>query len=149
MKAISSQIRTELALSARQGEQLLVSLGIPLLILVFAVSNCKRLFLYLKYMSAMNTFEQFNLSKQLKRALDELGFTTPTPIQTQAFPVILSGKDMVGIAQTGTGKTLAYALPIVQDLKFSEQVSPRVLVLVPTRELVVQVVENIFCPPAK
>jgi ATP-dependent RNA helicase RhlE len=94
-------------------------------------------------MSAMNTFEQFNLSKQLKRALDDLGFTTPTPIQIQSFPVILSGKDMVGIAQTGTGKTLAYALPIVQDLKFSEQASPRVLVLVPTRELVVQVVENI------
>ncbi len=89
----------------------------------------------------MNTFENFNLSKQLHSALDELGFETPTPIQTEAFPVILSGKDVVGIAQTGTGKTLAYLLPIAQDLKFSKQLNPRVLVLVPTRELVLQVVE--------
>lgn len=89
----------------------------------------------------MNTFENFNISKQLLSAILELGFTTPTPIQIEAFPVILSGKDVVGIAQTGTGKTLAYLLPILQDLKFSKQLNPRVLVLVPTRELVLQVVE--------
>ncbi len=91
----------------------------------------------------MNTFQSFNLSKQLKYALDDLGFTNPTPIQEEAFPVILSGKDVVGIAQTGTGKTLAYMLPVLQELKFSEQMSPRVLILVPTRELVIQLVENI------
>ncbi|MCX6181747.1 MAG: DEAD/DEAH box helicase [Bacteroidetes bacterium] len=91
----------------------------------------------------MNTFQNFNLSKQLKNALDDLKFTEPTPIQVQSFPVILSGRDMVGIAQTGTGKTLAYMLPLLQDLKFSEQMSPRILILVPTRELVVQMVENI------
>ncbi len=91
----------------------------------------------------MTTFENFNLSKQLKQALDDLALINPTPIQEQAFPVILSGKDMVGIAQTGTGKTLAYMLPVLQQLKFSKEINPRVLVLVPTRELVVQVVENI------
>jgi ATP-dependent RNA helicase RhlE len=91
----------------------------------------------------MNPFENFNLTKQLQYAVDELGFDKPTPIQEQAYPVILSGKDIVGIAQTGTGKTLAYMLPILQQLKFSKEVYPRVLVLVPTRELVMQVVENI------
>ena len=90
----------------------------------------------------MNSFENFRLSKQLLNAIDELGFDTPTPIQTESFPVILSGKDMVGIAQTGTGKTLAYMLPILHDLKFSKQTNPRILVLVPTRELVIQVVDQ-------
>jgi ATP-dependent RNA helicase RhlE len=89
----------------------------------------------------MNTFENFNLSKQLKATIEELGFESPTPIQAEAFPVILSGKDVVGIAQTGTGKTLAYMLPLLQDIKFSKQLNPRILVLVPTRELVQQVVE--------
>ncbi len=91
----------------------------------------------------MNTFENFNLSKQLHNAIVDLGFDRPTPIQKEAYPVIRSGKDMVGIAQTGTGKTLAYMLPILQDLEFSKQVNPRVLILVPTRELVLQMVENI------
>jgi len=72
-----------------------------------------------------------------------LGFENPTPIQEQAFSVVRSGKDVVGIAQTGTGKTLAYMLPILRDLKFSKQQHPRVLILVPTRELVLQVVEQI------
>jgi len=89
----------------------------------------------------MNTFETLNLSKLLQNAVADLGFDSPTPIQAEAFPVILSGKDVVGIAQTGTGKTLAYMLPVLQDLKFSKQLNPRVLVLVPTRELVIQVVE--------
>lgn len=91
----------------------------------------------------MNHFENFNLNKPLYNAIEELGFDTPTPIQVESFPVILSGKDVVGIAQTGTGKTLAYMLPILQELKFSKQVNPRVLILVPTRELVLQVVERI------
>ncbi len=91
----------------------------------------------------MNTFENFNLSKQLVSAIDELGFVNPTPIQEEAYSVILSGKDVVGIAQTGTGKTLAYMLPILQQLPFSNQVNPRVLILVPTRELVLQLVEMI------
>lgn len=91
----------------------------------------------------MTTFEDLDLSKQLFNSLDEMGFTHPTPIQEQAFSVVRSGKDVVGIAQTGTGKTFAYMLPILRDLKFSKQNTPRVLVLVPTRELVLQVVEEI------
>lgn len=91
----------------------------------------------------MCTFEDLNLNTPLYNALDDLGFKTPTPIQADAFNVVASGKDMVGIAQTGTGKTFAYMLPILKNLKFSTQENPRVLVLVPTRELVVQVVEEI------
>ncbi len=91
----------------------------------------------------MSTFQELNLTNQLQYAIDDLGFTQPTPIQEQSFSVILSGKDMVGIAQTGTGKTFAYMLPILRDLKFSKQETPRVLVMVPTRELVLQVVEEI------
>lgn len=91
----------------------------------------------------MESFNEFSLSKQLNYALTDLGFVKPTPIQAQSFNVIKSGSDMIGIAQTGTGKTLAYMLPILQDLKFSKQIAPRVLVLVPTRELVMQGVEEV------
>jgi ATP-dependent RNA helicase RhlE len=91
----------------------------------------------------MKTFQDFDLPKSLQKALDELGFTNPTPIQEKAFPVILSGRDMMGIAQTGTGKTFAYLLPILKQWKFQKTDSPRVLILVPTRELVVQVVEEV------
>lgn len=89
------------------------------------------------------TFQDLNLNKPLYNALTDLGFTKPTPIQAEAFNVVASGKDMVGIAQTGTGKTFAYMLPILKYLKFSTQENPRVLILVPTRELVVQVIEEI------
>jgi len=91
----------------------------------------------------MSTFQDFDLSNQLHYAIEDLGFVTPTPIQEQSFSVIRSGKDVVGIAQTGTGKTFAYMLPLLRDLSFSKQINPRILVLVPTRELVVQVVEQI------
>ena len=86
------------------------------------------------------TFRDLNLNTPLHNAIDDLGFETPTPIQTESFNVVASGKDVVGIAQTGTGKTFAYMLPILNNLKYSTQDNPRVLVLVPTRELVVQVV---------
>ncbi|MDW5289875.1 DEAD/DEAH box helicase [Formosa sp. PL04] len=89
------------------------------------------------------TFQDLNLNTPLYNALDDLGFSTPTPIQAEAFSVVSSGRDVVGIAQTGTGKTFAYMLPILKDLKFSQQENPRILVLVPTRELVVQVVDEI------
>lgn len=91
----------------------------------------------------MTTFQDLNLNTPLYNALNDLGFTTPTPIQAEAFNVISSGKDVVGIAQTGTGKTYAYMLPVLKTLKFSTQETPRILVLVPTRELVVQVVDEI------
>jgi|TARA_R110000751_G_scaffold2470_4_gene13338 ATP-dependent RNA helicase RhlE len=89
------------------------------------------------------SFRDLNLNTPLYNAIDDLGFTQPTPIQAEAFNVVASGKDMVGIAQTGTGKTFAYMLPILKNLKFSKQDNPRVLILVPTRELVVQVVDEI------
>jgi len=91
----------------------------------------------------MKIFEELNLSKQLKQALADLGIEHPTPIQSEAYNVILSGKDVVGIAQTGTGKTFAYLLPLLKDLKFSKEIHPRILILVPTRELVLQVVEQV------
>lgn len=91
----------------------------------------------------MSTFNDLNLSKQLLRAIDEIGYTHPTPIQEKAFPVISSGRDAVGIAQTGTGKTYAYLLPVLKQLTYSEQRQPRVVILVPTRELVAQVVGEI------
>ncbi|MGB0880358.1 MAG: DEAD/DEAH box helicase [Polaribacter sp.] len=91
----------------------------------------------------MSTFNDLDLSKQLQYAIDDVGFVRPTPIQQQAFSVVRSGKDVVGIAQTGTGKTFAYMLPILRDLKFLKTKHPRVLILVPTRELVLQVVDEI------
>ncbi|HKL39218.1 MAG TPA: DEAD/DEAH box helicase [Cryomorphaceae bacterium] len=91
----------------------------------------------------MNSFEDFKIKKQLKNALADLGIDKPTPIQGASYSGILAGRDFVGIAQTGTGKTIAYLLPILQDLKFSDQLHPRVIVLAPTRELVIQIVEEI------
>ena len=91
----------------------------------------------------MLSFDDLKISNQLRYAITDLGYTEPTPIQSQAFPVVLSGKDIIGIAQTGTGKTFAYMLPILQGLKFSKDRHPRVLILVPTRELVIQVVDEI------
>jgi len=91
----------------------------------------------------MSSFDDFKISTPLRNAIADLGFDSPRPIQEKAFPVVLSGSDMVGIAQTGTGKTFAYMLPILQMLPFSKEKHPRALILVPTRELVVQVVDEI------
>jgi len=88
-------------------------------------------------------FSDLNLNKPLLRALDENGFTTPTTIQAAAFSPIMSGRDVVGLAQTGTGKTFAYLLPILRLWKFSKSPYPSILIIVPTRELVTQVVEEI------
>ncbi|ESU18525.1 putative ATP-dependent RNA helicase [Flavobacterium cauense R2A-7] len=91
----------------------------------------------------MSTFEQFNLPKSLQKAIYDLGLTTPTPIQVKSFPVIMSGRDVMGIAQTGTGKTYAYLLPILKQWKFTPTHTPKVVIIVPTRELVVQVAEEV------
>ncbi len=91
----------------------------------------------------MNTFEQFQLPKSIQKAINELGFTIPTPIQEKSFSVIMSGRDMMGIAQTGTGKTFAYLLPLLKLYKFTTTHTPKIVILVPTRELVVQVVEEV------
>lgn len=91
----------------------------------------------------MSTFDQFNLPKSLQKAIYELGLTTPTPIQEKSFSVIMSGRDVMGIAQTGTGKTFAYLLPLLKQWKFVNTDSARIVILVPTRELVVQIVDVI------
>ena len=88
-------------------------------------------------------FKDLNISKQILMALEEAGFEHPTPIQEQAFPVIRSGRDMIGIAQTGTGKTLAYLIPLLMKLHYAQGMHPRALIIVPTRELVVQVCESV------
>lgn len=88
-------------------------------------------------------FTDFNINTPLINALNDLGLTQPTTIQERAYPVIMSGRDMVGIAQTGTGKTIAYLLPCLRQWKFTKEKHPQILIVVPTRELVVQVVEQV------
>lgn len=89
------------------------------------------------------TFEELNLNKPLLQAVADLGYTTPTTIQQHVFSVVMSGRDVCGIAQTGTGKTVAYLLPCLRQFQFTQDKQPQLLILVPTRELVVQVVETV------
>jgi len=88
----------------------------------------------------MKSFEDLKINKPQLKSLIDMGIASPTPIQEKSIPAVNSGNDMVGLAQTGTGKTLAYLLPVLKSLSYSEQIHPRVLILVPTRELVAQVV---------
>jgi len=91
------------------------------------------------------TFQQLNLMPQLLQAVDELGYTAPSPIQAQAIPPVLKGRDLIGCAQTGTGKTAAFAIPILQRLhgRVNKKHTPiRALVLTPTRELALQIKES-------
>ncbi|GAB3997621.1 DEAD/DEAH box helicase [Spirosoma daeguense] len=89
------------------------------------------------------TFDDLNLNKPLINALNDLGYTTPTTIQQNVFSVVMSGRDVCGLAQTGTGKTLAYLLPCLRQLQFSKEKLVQLLIIVPTRELVVQVQETV------
>src|SRR5690606_34569665 len=93
------------------------------------------------------TFETFGLAPGLLRALSAAGYTVPTPIQARAIPAALGGRDILGAAQTGTGKTAAYAVPLLQKLAGGAPANgrhgPRALVLVPTRELAVQVADSL------
>lgn len=88
------------------------------------------------------TFEDLNLHRPLLNALEEHGITTPTAIQAKAFQPIMAGRDVVGIAQTGTGKTFAYLLPALRLWRFTKSPFPQILIIVPTRELVQQVVQE-------
>jgi superfamily II DNA/RNA helicase len=90
------------------------------------------------------TFDNFGLSDDIMKAINEAGYTTPTEIQAQAVPAILMAKDVVGIAQTGTGKTASFTLPMIEILHGgrAKMRMPRALVLAPTRELAAQVAEN-------
>ena len=91
------------------------------------------------------SFNALNLAPEILRAIAEAGYTEPTPIQTQAIPQILAGTDLIGIAQTGTGKTAAFTLPILTKLAptAGQGRGTRVLVLAPTRELAAQIEENV------
>lgn len=89
------------------------------------------------------TFEDLKVAKSILKSLHDIGFIEPTPIQLQAIPKINSGINIVGVAQTGTGKTAAYLLPLLSRLRKPEGVDPRVVVIVPTRELAIQVGEDV------
>lgn len=91
----------------------------------------------------ISRFSDFNLNRQIRNAVENAGYSTPTPIQKNAIPLILSGHDLMGIAQTGTGKTAAFVLPLLMKLKFAQGDDPRALILAPTRELVLQIAENV------
>jgi ATP-dependent RNA helicase RhlE len=88
-------------------------------------------------------FEDFNLNRQLFNAIEEMGYKTPTPVQVETIPPILAGNDVIGIAQTGTGKTAAYLLPILYKVKYAQGKNPRALILAPTKELTIQIYENL------
>jgi ATP-dependent RNA helicase RhlE len=92
--------------------------------------------------SAITSFESFNLNKQLLDAVSDLGFTIPTEIQQKAIPLILGGQEVIGIAQTGTGKTAAYLLPLLMKVKYAQGDEPRAVILAPTKELVIQIAEH-------
>jgi ATP-dependent RNA helicase RhlE len=89
------------------------------------------------------SFKQFKLNTEIEKGIEALGYTAPTPIQLQAMPAVLAGKDVMGLAQTGTGKTAAFALPILQRLMNGPRRSLRALIVAPTRELAEQIHEAI------
>ncbi len=86
-------------------------------------------------------FEDFKLSKQLLNAIKEAGYETPTPIQEKGIPAAQSGQDVIGIAQTGTGKTAAFLLPLFHKLKYAQGTAPRALIIAPAKELAIQIFE--------
>ena len=87
-------------------------------------------------------FSQLGLADAQLRVCESLGYSNPTPIQIKAIPIILSGEDVIGCAETGTGKTAAFLLPIIQNLSSQTRPGIRVLVLAPTRELALQIQKN-------
>src|SRR6266498_5950215 len=87
-------------------------------------------------------FSQLGLAPAQVRSCESLGYTEPTPIQQQAIPLVLSGQDLIGCAETGTGKTAAFLLPIIQRISERSRPGVRVLVLAPTRELALQIQQN-------
>ena len=93
------------------------------------------------------SFDSLGLDASILKAVADQGYTEPTPIQKASIPVIISGKDVIGVAQTGTGKTAAFTLPLltklVQSKNSTHQGRVRCLILAPTRELVVQIAENV------
>ena len=95
------------------------------------------------YLRAVETFAEFKLNRQLLDAVADLGYKQPTAIQEKAIPAVLGGQDVLGIAQTGTGKTAAYLLPLLRLLNYAQGTDARALIIVPTRELSIQVGNSI------
>lgn len=91
----------------------------------------------------IQSFDDFKLNRQLLNAIDDLAYQEPSPIQVKAIPLALAGHDVMGIAQTGTGKTAAFVLPILMKLKYAQGDDPRALILAPTRELALQIEKNL------
>ncbi|MEQ6120759.1 DEAD/DEAH box helicase [Reichenbachiella sp. MALMAid0571] len=91
----------------------------------------------------INSFQELKLNKQILNAINDAGYDDPTPIQKKAIPLVLAGHDVLGIAQTGTGKTAAFVLPLLMKLKYAQGNSLRALILAPTRELAIQIDQNI------
>src|SRR5687768_15136355 len=91
------------------------------------------------------SFSSLGLGPKLLQSITDVGYSTPTPIQTAAIPPILAGRDLIGIAQTGTGKTPAFVLPALERLalRSSQSRNPRMLVVAPTRELAAQIDEHV------
>ncbi|WP_162339754.1 DEAD/DEAH box helicase [Cyclobacterium salsum] len=89
------------------------------------------------------TFSEFNFVSELQEGLDAMGFEKPTPIQEQAIPLILQGKDLIATAQTGTGKTAAFILPVLNQISQSQKKGVKVLIIAPTRELAIQIDQQI------
>jgi len=94
-------------------------------------------------MSDFMKFTEFNLSNAMMRAVEELGFSEATPIQEQCIPAIMNQKDLIGQSQTGTGKTAAFAIPIIEQISMTDHKRPQVLILSPTRELAMQITDHI------
>lgn len=93
-------------------------------------------------MSAITSFEEFNLNRQLLNAVADLGFEQPTDIQQKCIPLVLGGQEVIGIAQTGTGKTAAYMLPLLMKVRYAQGTEPRAVILAPTKELTIQLAEH-------
>ena len=91
-------------------------------------------------MSSNILFADLDLSENVQKAIQKVGYEQPSPIQLAAIPILLAGGDIIGMAQTGTGKTAAFALPLLSRLDI-KQADPQILVLAPTRELAIQVAE--------
>ncbi|HRS08284.1 MAG TPA: DEAD/DEAH box helicase, partial [Bacteroidia bacterium] len=90
-------------------------------------------------MSTTTGFDSLKLNRQLLNAIGDLGYETPTEIQQKVIPPALSGQNIIGIAQTGTGKTAAFILPLLRTLNYAQGDEPRALILAPTRELAIQI----------
>lgn len=92
-------------------------------------------------MASITSFEELGVDRRILKSVDEMGFEEPTPIQVQTIPAVLDGRDLIGQAQTGTGKTAAFAIPLLMRIR-AEQLLPQILVMTPTRELAIQVAEE-------